>query len=153
MLHFTTSAGLVLALWFVFDYSITRNDYDISGLYWFVAGNGLYSMTGIGLAFMLKDNRAFCKYICPITVFLKMSSFFSLLRIKGESALCIECKACSKTCPMDILIPEYIQAGQRVLSNECVMCMTCIDTCPTGALQASIGFDPGGKELLQERRP
>lgn len=29
---------------------------------------------------MVKDNRAFCKYICPVTVFLKLMSYFSLLR-------------------------------------------------------------------------
>lgn len=64
--------------------------------------------------------------------------------------MCIECKACSKTCPMDIIIPEYIQTGQRVLSTECVLCMTCIDTRPTGALQASIWYDPGGKSYCRK---
>jgi polyferredoxin len=32
----------------------------------FILGNILYYVIGITLAFVFKDNRAFCKYICPI---------------------------------------------------------------------------------------
>ena len=59
-------------------------------MFWsFLVGNILYYTVGITLAFGLKDNRAFCKYICPITVFLKPSSYFSLLRIKCNKDKCI----------------------------------------------------------------
>ena len=34
----------------------------------FIIGNILYYAAGIILAFAFRDNRAFCKYICPITV-------------------------------------------------------------------------------------
>ena len=44
-------------------------------------GNVLYYLVSISMAFILKDNRAFCKYVCPITVFLKATSRFSLLKI------------------------------------------------------------------------
>ena len=51
-------------------------------MFWlFLAGNTLYYIAGIALAFAFKDNRAFCKYLCPITVFLKPMSYFSLLRV------------------------------------------------------------------------
>ena len=41
-------------------------------MFWaFLIGNIVYYLVGITLAFTFKDNRAFCKYICPITVFLK----------------------------------------------------------------------------------
>ena len=58
-------------------------------MFWaFVIGNLLYYAIGIGigLAFLLKDNRAFCKYICSITVFLKPMSYFSLLRVTSSPA-------------------------------------------------------------------
>lgn len=46
-------------------------------MFWlFLAGNALYYISGIALAFIFKDNRAFCKYLCPITVFLKPMSYF-----------------------------------------------------------------------------
>lgn len=35
----------------------------------FIVGNVIYYGVGITLAFALRDNRAFCKYICPVTVF------------------------------------------------------------------------------------
>lgn len=39
-------------------------------MFWsFIIGNLLYYGVGIALAFVLRDNRAFCKYICPVTVF------------------------------------------------------------------------------------
>lgn len=54
-------------------------------MFWcFLFGNILYYAIGIVLAFAFKDNRAFCKYICPVTVFLKPASYFSLLRIKCD---------------------------------------------------------------------
>jgi polyferredoxin len=48
----------------------------------FVAGNVFYYVVGITLSLLFKDNRAFCKYICPITVFLKPMSYYSRLRIQ-----------------------------------------------------------------------
>lgn len=50
----------------------------------FLVGNLLYYIAGIALAYKLKDNRAFCKYICPITVFLKPASYYSITRIHWE---------------------------------------------------------------------
>ncbi len=46
-------------------------------MFWaFIIGNAVYYGVGIALAIAFKDNRAFCKYICPITVFLKPMSYF-----------------------------------------------------------------------------
>ncbi len=52
----------------------------------FIIGNVLYYVVGITLAFVCKDNRAFCKYICPITVFMNPMSYFSLVRIKNDNS-------------------------------------------------------------------
>ena len=59
-------------------------------MFWlFLAGNALYYISGIALAFIFKDNRAFCKYLCPITVFLKPMSYFSLLRVHCDESKCV----------------------------------------------------------------
>jgi ferredoxin-type protein NapH len=150
--HFVLSLGLVMVLWHGFGYSISQQQWDIKALYWVLAGNVLYYITAIALAYKLEDNRAFCKYVCPITLFLKLSSIFSIQRIKGESDRCNECGACEKLCPMDIRISAYIKNEKRVLSTECILCMSCITACPTNALQVSLGLDLGGKELLIERQ-
>ena len=103
------------------------------------------------MAFWLKDNRAFCKYVCPITVFLKATSRLALLKVDVRKDACIECGKCDRDCPMDILITEYIEQDTRVLSTECILCSTCVNVCPTEALYISSKRDLGGKEYLRER--
>ena len=59
-------------------------------MFWmFLVGNALYYIVGIVLAFVFKDNRAFCKYLCPVTVFLKPMSYFSILRVHCDESKCI----------------------------------------------------------------
>jgi polyferredoxin len=147
---FALSLGLVLALWFGPGYRVQSG--SITELYWLIGGNVLYYATGIILAFTLKDNRAFCKYVCPITAILKTTSRLSLLKIAGDAGKCNNCGACEKVCPMDIRITGYIQNGQRVLSTECILCFECQNVCVPGALNTSWGFDCGRHELLNMRK-
>jgi ferredoxin-type protein NapH len=145
-LHFALSLGLVLALWWGLHYRIKGQ--SMVELYWLLVGNVLYYAIGIVLAFTLKDNRAFCKYVCPIPTLQKITSRFALIKIAGDAAKCNDCGACNKMCPMDIRISEYILDNQRVLSTECIWCFECINVCAKGALRSSFGFDFGNRELL-----
>ncbi len=140
---------MVSVLWFGFGYR--QGATGVTAVTWFIIGNLLYYATGIILAYALKDNRAFCKYVCPVSVPLKLTTRFSLLKVKGEAEKCNGCQACVKMCPMDIRIPDYIKNGERVLSTECSLCQTCITVCSKDALKLSFGFDLGGKDLLRER--
>lgn len=146
---FCLSLALVLILWYGFGYRFQNRT---TSLIWLLIGNGIYYASAIALAFIFKDNRAFCKYLCPITAILKVTSRFSLFKIRGQACLCNDCGACEKICPMNIRIPEYIKNGERVLSTECILCETCMSVCPTEALELSVGFDLGGKNLLTERK-
>lgn len=121
-------------------------------VYWYAAGNILYYLTGILLAYALKDNRAFCKYVCPVSVPLKLGSRLSVLKVKGDVARCTDCGACVRACPMDIRVSDYHKQGLRVMSTECVLCQTCMTACSAGALKLSAGLDAAGPELLRERR-
>lgn len=150
-LHFTLSVGLVLFLVFVVGFRDGASGQ--AAVIWFIVGNLLYYAVGIALAYALKDNRAFCKYLCPVSVPLKITSRFSLLKIGTTGRECNNCGACVKMCPMDVRIPEYILNGQRVLSTECSLCQTCTTVCARDALKLSFGFDLGGKDLLREREP
>jgi polyferredoxin len=144
--HFALSLGLVLVLWVGFDY---RDDSPIfAPLVWLLIGNLVYYPIGIALAYKLKDNRAFCKYVCPIPVLQKFPSRFSVLKVEGSAEKCTGCGACDKMCPMDIQISQYTQSGQRVLSTECILCNECVDVCAKDALKISFGFDFGNRELL-----
>lgn len=102
-------------------------------MFWsFIIGNILYYGIGISLAFWIRDNRAFCKYICPITVFLKPASYFSLLRIKNNKEKCVSCGKCKKVCPMEVDMTD--NSRKRLNGTECILCFKCIDECPKKAL-------------------
>lgn len=102
-------------------------------MFWaFIVGNLAYYAAGTFLAFAFKDNRAFCKYICPITVFLKPMSYFSVLRIKCDTNKCISCGKCKQVCPMDVDVTD--NSRKRKNGTECILCRECVRNCPKNAL-------------------
>ena len=98
----------------------------------FLVGNILYYAVGIVLAFRCKDNRAFCKYLCPVTVFLKPMSYFSLLRVTCDKEKCISCGKCRQVCPMNVDMTD--NSRKRLNGTECILCMECVKACPRKAL-------------------
>ncbi len=98
----------------------------------FIVGNIAYYAVGIALAFAFHDNRAFCKYICPITVFLKPMSRFALFRVKCDKSKCVSCGKCRKVCPMDVDPTDNTK--KRKNGTECILCMECVKNCPKKAL-------------------
>ena len=102
-------------------------------MFWaFIVGNLLYYAIGIILAFVFKDNRAFCKYVCPVTVFLKPMSYFSLIRVKCDKTKCISCGKCKRICPMNVDVTD--NSRKRINGTECILCMECVKNCPKKAL-------------------
>ena len=147
--HFFSSVALVAVLFYVFGYRAGAAGHE--AVIWFIAGNALYYALGIGLAFALQDNRAFCKYACPVAVPLKITSRLSLLKITGDASRCNDCDACERMCPMDVRISDYVLSGRRVLTTECSLCQTCVTICARDALRLGFGFDVGGLDLLSDR--
>ena len=112
--------------------------FDVAGkeqILWisFLAGNALYYAVGIALAFAFRDNRAFCKYICPVTVFLKPTSYFSLLRVKCDEEKCVSCGKCRRVCPMNV--NPSANSRKRENATECILCLRCVEECPKKALK------------------
>ena len=149
VVHFGVSLLSILGLWFLFQYR--PSPAGQTALAWLIGGNAFYYASAFILAFTLKDNRAFCKYLCPVTTILKATSRFAFLKIEGDREKCTECGACSKACPMDIDIMQYVINGTRVLSTECIFCLTCTTVCPEGILEDTFKMDVGGKEHLRRR--
>jgi len=145
-LNFAVSVFLVFLAWFVFRCRPING--GINELKWFVVGNLVYFVSAIAIAFGLKDNRAFCKYLCPITVFLKAGSRLSVLKIGKTRGECSRCGTCSRVCPMNIDVMGYINRGERVLSSECILCLTCTTACPENILGVTFKIDIGGKEMI-----
>jgi polyferredoxin len=113
-----------------------------------LVGFGVYYVASIGLAFALRDQRAFCKYLCPSAVLLRLTSRLSLLKMATDRRLCNECGACSRACPMDIDVRAFAISGRRVLSGECILCQRCAQACPTGAVAAGFGLDVARSTLF-----
>jgi len=167
---FALSTILVFVLVFGFNYTLdnTIGVIDFSGSYageylktsiwqihefwWFIIGNGIYFTVGIILAAILRDNRAFCKYICPIAPFMKIGSRASIMKIAVDEEKCVQCKACEKACPMDIKILEYTDLGKRVTSTECILCLECINACNKSAIRLTYKLDIGFKEFLKKQK-
>ena len=99
----------------------------------FIAENLIYYGVGIALALILKDNRAFCKYLCPVTVFLKPMSYFAFLRVKCEEEKCVSCGKCKRVCPMDVDMTDNKRSRKN--GTECILCCECIEACPKKALK------------------
>lgn len=139
--HFAVSLGLValLALGLHYDHGFEWARTD--GLWWFLGGAGLYDLLGVGLAAVLRDNRAFCKILCPVTVFLRAGNRVSLLKIAGSPDVCKQCHACDKICPMDVEPSRFVAAGTRILDPECTLCQSCVGACPNDNLRLTLGFD------------
>ncbi len=149
--HFGLSLTLVVTLVVGFGYG--AGAVGTSAAAWFVVGNVVYWLVAVALAVGLRDNRAFCKYVCPVAVILKLTARPALLKIAGDAQACHTCtsRACSTLCPMDIDIPAYVGAGSRVLSSECIVCQQCVAVCPPNTLTLSFGLDLSGPDRLQER--
>lgn len=119
---------IFVAILFIFKFNNLSNI-----MFWaFIIGNIIYYITGISLAFIFKDNRAFCKYICPITIFLKPASYFALIRVKRDKDKCINCKKCIKSCPMNVDMLD--NSRKRKNATECILCNNCVRNCPKKAL-------------------
>lgn len=71
----------------------------------------------------------------------------TIIDLYPEALKCMGCNTCTKSCPMDIKVMEYIAAALRgdiekaaELSFSCVMCGLCTARCPGELAQYNIGI-------------
>ncbi|MCK5159412.1 MAG: 4Fe-4S dicluster domain-containing protein [Candidatus Heimdallarchaeota archaeon] len=71
----------------------------------------------------------------------------TMLEFYPEIARCISCNTCTKACPMDIEVMDYVQAALRgdiadaaQISFDCIMCGLCATRCPAEISQFNVGI-------------
>jgi polyferredoxin len=83
---------------------------------------------------MFFGNRAWCKYMCPIGILLKVFSFISPGRMRLISSKCTGCGICNRSCDMQIDVSKELLEFGKVKSLDCIYCFKCSDACPQGAI-------------------
>ena len=74
--------------------------------------------------------RWFCNAICPSGTVLSLLSKKPLVRLRIDSAKCVSCGLCVKTCKTGCI---DIASG-KIDDSRCVRCFNCIGACRKGAL-------------------
>ncbi len=128
------SVFMPLGLVYLWKFDVRESYLGRQELQWMMASNAVYYLLAIPLGFLLKDRRAFCKILCPVSLVMKLQTRVSLRTIEPTENACINCGTCNKACPMDVDVMSSIKAGMKVRDSECVLCRDCTLVCPVGAI-------------------
>lgn len=87
-----------------------------------------FSLAVIFIIFILSlfIKNFWCRFLCPYGALIGLGSIFGISRITRNEETCIDCKQCTRACPMGIQVAEK----KRVLDPECTACFSCVEACP-----------------------
>jgi polyferredoxin len=113
-----------------------------NGISILVAG-GIIAFLGpviiITIFVLIFGKRGMCHTFCPIAVMLiigrKIRNLvrWPALHLEAEKDRCIDCKKCTKECPMSLDVNDMVHQG-TMEQAECILCGSCVDTCPKGVI-------------------
>jgi heterodisulfide reductase subunit C len=70
-----------------------------------------------------------------------------LVRLYPQVLKCLGCGTCTKSCPQDLQVKDYMAAAMRGdiarvadLSFDCIMCGMCVSRCPAEEAQPNIAI-------------
>jgi len=92
----------------------------------------------------LTGRRGFCNVLCPMAVVMiagrKIRNLvrWPALGLTADAERCIDCKKCSKECPMGLDVNGMVRSGEME-NADCILCANCADTCPKGAIEYGMG--------------
>lgn len=74
-------------------------------------------------------------------------TFATLVRLYPQLLKCLGCGTCTKSCPQDLQVKDYMAAAMRGdiarvadLSFDCIMCGMCVSRCPAEEAQPNIAI-------------
>ncbi len=105
-----------------------------------------FMVLGIFLILALAIGRhAFCHYGCWIAPFMifgrKIRNVFGWpsLQLLAKTESCIDCKTCTKNCPMSIDVWHRVKTGDME-HGDCILCGQCADNCRQSVIGYSFGL-------------
>ena len=112
----------------------------------------LLASAWIGLFF---ERRAFCRYVCPLTAFIGLSSLFSVFELRRQDAGTCRARCASKDCfrgnPQAYGCPMGEFPAVMDSNLHCILCTECLKSCAHNNL--ALRFRPPGRDLWAPRRP
>jgi polyferredoxin len=115
----------------------------------------VYALSVVSLLMLLAvlglsrlESRFFCRKVCPLGTLLALTARFPLLRLRGSSTECKQCRQCRTVCPMGA-----IDEHRAIASEECILCLDCLTHCPRDRFRYRWNsFDSGGQATNLSRR-
>jgi len=89
---------------------------------------------------LIAGKRAFCHTGCWMAPFmiigkkLRNVANWPSLQLIADKGNCVNCKICSKNCPMSLDVNAMVQQ-ESMENSECILCGSCVDTCPKQAIK------------------
>ena len=117
---------------------------DAKMLLFFTEMTGVTAVTLAVLALLsIVVKNFWCRYLCPYGALLGLVCWFSPQRVVRDKSTCIDCKACTRACPVEI----RVHGKPSVWTLECTGCMSCVAACPvedclTVTRQGKAGWSP-----------
>lgn len=98
--------------------AISRHGEDIT--FW------AYTVLGGTMLLSLVLTMPFCRWFCPLAAVMNPISRFGVTRVRRDTATCIDCGKCARTCPMAIPVDKVQEAS----AARCISCLECVEACP-----------------------
>lgn len=100
------------------------------------------AMGGMVVLSLAAGRRPFCHYGCMLAPFMIAGRYAAKiagtphLHLEADSEKCIDCRLCTKNCPMSLDVNAMVRSGD-MFSPECISCGACVDVCPKKVISFS----------------
>ena len=137
IIYMAITAGGLKKVDFIYQttYGVSLSDISVLPMYFTIVFLTVILSFAVG-------KRGFCHYVCWMSPFMivgrKFRNLFKWpsLRLRADKNKCIDCKTCTKNCPMSLDVNAMV--GSRSMENsECILCGSCVDNCEKGVIKYS----------------